>query len=557
MRKQVWFSALAAGVLLFSACKSEDIPAQGGNDAGITETQEEGLALMLSLSEGQLEMSRAFSNSRAGYTDWSKPGDPGAINASGRPLFSSQKGQDIQRITLYFVYTDTNNDSKQKIALKKEIDREQWYTSSVSTQTGKEGRQLLVYLKKDEAESILSNVTYTVYAVGYSEDKRGTNSLGYTFTPAVGTTISSGTEFTDFNAVIASTLTDSEEVFAGQVKVKLNTNGDALIPSTSEDNGVKNVPVLSLFRQVAGISGYFTNIPAKVGDYVPTHIRLVARKKNNQVNFDMLDTNVGEIGSESQNQVNYVVNGSRTSTSAPAADAIFGEDGGDGYIVYEIDLSKWFKFGAEVSGRATFDKCDLNGDGFVGYADVKKFLTDNSGSKYTDFWSNPNAFVNGHQQGLVQGSVWAGKFVIPFTHDNTNVTLQAQLVTKNSGTVHILRSWDVAIPEADVNKSTGEEVSTGTVVNSFKDKSTKIYNIYRNHMYSIGEKNFDNGNDEGTTDPTDPTVDPDDPDVDPTVPPTDPDDPDDNDKPSDLSKGKELLLHVNSKWEKNHNMELD
>lgn len=548
MRKQVWFSALAAGVLLFSACKSEDIPAQGGNDAGITETQEEGLALMLSLSEGQLEMSRAFSNSRADYTDWSKPGDPGAINASGRPLFSSQKGQDIQRITLYFVYTDTN-DSKQKIALKKEIDREQWYTSSVSTQAGKEGRQLLVYLKKDEAAKISSSVTYTVYAVGYSEDKRGTSTLGYTFTP------SSGTEFTDFNAVIASTLTDSEEVFAGQVKVKLNANGDALIPSTSADNGVKNVPVLSLFRQVAGISGYFTNIPAKVGDYVPTHIRLVARKKNNQVNFDMLDTNVGEIGSESQDQVNYVVNGSRTSTSAPAADAIFGEDGGDGYIVYEIDLSKWFKFGAE-SGRATFDKCDLNGDGFVGYADVQKFLTDNSGSKYTDFWSNPNAFVNGHQQGLVKGSVWAGKFVIPFTHDNTNVTLQAQLVTKNSGTVHILRSWDVAIPEADVNRSTGGEVSTATVVNSFKDKSTKIYNIYRNHMYSIGEKNFDNGSDEGTTDPTDPTVDPDDPDVNPTDP-TDPDVPDPNDKPSDLSKGKELLLHVNSKWEKNHNMELD
>lgn len=84
MRKQVWFSALAAGVLLFSACKSEDIPAQGGNESANDQK------LVLNLATGGNQASRA-----------------------GRPLLSSAAGQDIDKLTLFFINEDGN------IALKK------------------------------------------------------------------------------------------------------------------------------------------------------------------------------------------------------------------------------------------------------------------------------------------------------------------------------------------------------------------------------------------------------------------------------------------------------
>lgn len=84
MRKQVWFSALAAGVLLFSACKSEDVPAQGGNESANDQK------LVLNLATGGNQASRA-----------------------GRPLLSSAAGQDIDKLTLFFI------DGEGNIALKK------------------------------------------------------------------------------------------------------------------------------------------------------------------------------------------------------------------------------------------------------------------------------------------------------------------------------------------------------------------------------------------------------------------------------------------------------
>ena len=74
MRKQVWFSALAAGVLLFSACKSEDIPAQGGNESANDQK------LVLNLATGGNQASRA-----------------------GSPLLSYAAGQDIDKLTLFFI----------------------------------------------------------------------------------------------------------------------------------------------------------------------------------------------------------------------------------------------------------------------------------------------------------------------------------------------------------------------------------------------------------------------------------------------------------------------
>ena len=65
--------------------------------------------------------------------------------------------------------------------------------------------------------------------------------------------------------------------------------------------------MITLYRQVAGISGYFKNIPANVDGDVPTHLRLVASGKNTKVLFGELDTNVGDAADKVN--VNHVMNG--------------------------------------------------------------------------------------------------------------------------------------------------------------------------------------------------------------------------------------------------------
>ena len=134
MRKQVWFSALAAGVLLFSACKSEDIPAQGGNESANDQK------LVLNLATGGNQASRA-----------------------GRPLLSSAAGQNIDKLTLFFINEDGN------IALKKEISSAEWHNGATAYD---KGMQIEISLKASNGENLTASTDgtkYTVYAVGYSE----------------------------------------------------------------------------------------------------------------------------------------------------------------------------------------------------------------------------------------------------------------------------------------------------------------------------------------------------------------------------------------------------
>ncbi len=186
---------------------------------------------------------------------------------------------------------------------------------------------------------------------------------------------------------------------------------------------------------------------------------------------------------------------------------------------------------------------------------MKKYLTDNSstvGTDYSDFWKNPNAGLNDRNQSLVRGSVWAGKFVIPFKLVTGKQTLQLQLICKDAKSTHIMKYWNINVDKANLSTGSnpGTDVSTGTVANNLYDVSTSIYNIYRNHTYSIGAKKFNNANEDNTDDPdpnpTDPT-DPDDPDPDPNP----------DEQPSELDKGQDLIIRVNSNWEANHDMTLD
>lgn len=499
MRKNLFLVSGLLAATLFTACNNEEISMpQGDNEA----SQE----LVLALSDGSLNMARS-SNAFARAAAAAGIGDAGAINAFGRPLYSSMASQYIQNIKIYFVDKDGN------IARVVNVDKDYWKQSLAYNN----GRKLTISLKGDEKLPATEQGTeYTVYAMAYSNDH------GYdTVVPSLET--AKGATF-DAKTFSATASADPSEIFVG--KTTVTAKNSATEVSLKSGNGAA---LITLYRQVAGISGYFKNIPANVDGDVPTHLRLVASGKNTKVLFGELDTNVGDAADKVN--VNHVMNGAEAA-ALTNKDGKFAVSNKEGYVVYEIELDKWFTEG--------FANADKNKDGIVNSDDVKNGAN----------WVNPNAKVNGHVQGLVKGSVWGGKFVIPFAQTTSVPTLQLQLVQKDiDGTVNLLKYWNIKV-DATYTAASAVELPTGAIATVTGDKSKEVYNIYRNHMYSIGKKNFDNGNQK----PTEP-VDPDKP-VNP-IDPIDPTDPDENNQPGDLSKGQDLTIHVNSNWEAVHNMEID
>ena len=250
MRKKYLLGMTLMASLAFSSCTKEVFVVQDGE--GVEEIQEDGQVLTLSLATSGDITTRA-----------------------GRPLLSAQPGQDIQNITLYFV------NGENQIVLKKHIGKSEWANATAYSN----GMQLNLSLKASKDEQ-LPNGNYTVYAIGYSD-----NSDYGTFTPENpsetwnitdaktegGTTYATFTA-SDFSAVLTGGR-DAEEIFAGIAKVTATTiDGNNCLVATKDGGSYtkKEVPTIVLNRQVAGLTGYFTNIPDKVGDAIPTRVRLVA-----------------------------------------------------------------------------------------------------------------------------------------------------------------------------------------------------------------------------------------------------------------------------------------
>lgn len=543
MRKHWVFSALAAGVLLFSACKSEDVPAQGGNESANDQK------LVLNLATGGNQASRA-----------------------GRPLLSSAAGQDIDKLTLFFI------DGEGNIALKKEISSAEWHNGATAYD---KGMQIEISLKGSNGEALTASTVgtkYTVYAVGYSERTAYNNGF-------LNGSLTKDAAFTQTDNFWAQTAENTgEEIFAGEAKITAIQNGstnETCLIQTSEsgatypESPAMAVPSIVLNRQVAGVTGYFTNI--RTGKMTagtgltaePVKLRLVASGRNNRVKFENLVS--GE--TTTSTTVNYVINGAQNGDLDNAkVDARFlNSSTNDAYVVYEVNLADWFNYGGE-SGRSTFADCDLNGDGVVGFEDAIAYVYGKGNvaklqgddlkntwseaiqgkkvsigaepsevqcNKLSDFWAIP---ASNKGQQLVAGSVFAGEFLIPFAQATGKNTFELQLLDKDG---QILDHWNVRIPEDEMYTSTNvPSPSTGTIISAKYDISTSIYNVFRNHVYSLGLKAQDT--DGGPVDPTDPVT-----------PDPKPEPDDDKDEPSDLSVGQNLLINVNDQWEIIHQMEID
>lgn len=445
MKKGMFF-ALAASSLLFSACSSDDavVSTEGQNEA-----------------VQQIVLQVASS------------GD-GLTTRAGRPLYSSQALQTIQnvRVVIY--------DATTKEIVK---DATQDWTKSTTYNNHGHGRQFTLTFKGDQR---LNAGNYKVMAVGYSNESDYNYSLDAT--NAVGHTYSAITATLKANKV-------AEEVFAGDAELKIGDDKKITNLTSGEENGV----AVTLHRQVAGSFGYFQNIPASVNGKIAKTLRLVVRDKNDMLTFKDFNSLFTTTGSTIQ----YYVNGSKSTDAALTSDAQF-KDGGEGYVLYSIDLNTWFPNG------------DENKDGLLNAQDAS--------------WKRPD---NVKTQ-VVKGSVFGSNFVIPFNYAEGKNTMELQLLDAKN---NIIKTWTVSIPESDVNK---------VAANGATDESASIFNVVRNHMYNLGVK-ISNGT-PTDPDPSNPTPDPD-PDPKPNPDPG-------KDEPEDLTKSQNLILKVNDNWEAIHKMEL-
>lgn len=449
MKKGMFF-ALAASSLLFSACSSDDavVSTEGQNEA-----------------VQQIVLQVASS------------GD-GLSTRAGRPLYSSQALQTIQHVRVV-IYDATTN----AIVKDKTLD---WKDSKTYDN---HGRQLTLTYKGTER---LDEGSYKVMAVGYSDNSDYTYSLDVTSADAL-----SGT-YSGITATLKEGKKDAEEVFAGDADLKIGVDKNITNFTSGEKNGV----AVTLHRQVAGSFGYFSNIPAKVGEKTAATLRLVVRGKNDKLTFNNFNSSFTANGATGST-IKYYVNGS-TSTGAALATTDKFSNGDNGYVLYSIDLKTWFP------------QLDENGDGVLNAQDAS--------------WKRPGDV----KTQVVKGSVFGSNFVIPFNLTSGKNTMELQLL---DGAGDIIKKWTVSIPEADVNK---DDTKGAT------DESAYIFNVVRNHMYNLGVKTST-----GTTttpDPSNPTPDPD-PDPKPTPDPG-------KDEPEDLTKSQNLILKVNDNWEAIHKMEL-
>ena len=450
MKKGMFF-ALAASSLLFSACSSDDavVSTEGQNEA-----------------VQQIVLQVASS------------GD-GLTTRAGRPLYSSEALQTIQNVCVV-IYKD---DATKTIVKKTKLN---WKDSK---KYDNHGRQFTLTYKGNER---LSEGNYKVMAVGYSDGSDYTYSLDVTSETAL------AGSYSDLTATLKTGKKDAEEVFAGDAALTINADKKITILTNGEENGV----AVTLHRQVAGSFGYFQNIPAKVDGKTAKTLRLVVRDKNDMLTFNNFNSSFTEAGATGST-IKYYVNGSK-SAAAPSSDALF-KDGGNGYVLYSIDLNTWFPGG------------DNNKDGLLNAEDTN--------------WKRPDDV----KTQVVKGSVFGSNFVIPFNYAEGKNTMELQLLDAEN---NIIKTWTVSIPTADVNT----DATNGNVA----DVNASIFNVVRNHMYNLGVKTST-----GTTTPPDPSN----PDPEPTPDPKPTPDPG-TDEPEDLTKSQNLILKVNDNWEAIHKMEL-
>ena len=401
-------------------------------------------------------------------------GDRATRAAADRTLESEAAGQSIEKVTLVVRSQDDGAD-KNKVVYIHTLDN--WNDTATDYDTNGHGKKLTFTIPKADK---LGAGSYVVTAVGYNE---GNYNLKW---PAKG-------EVLDKN-ITATTPTGAEakEVFAGEQK--FNVTADKKIEGTDASKAIQSVDV-TLHRQVAGAYGYFTSIPAKIGETDVASIRMVSRSKNTVLTFGSFNSSF----TTTDANVMYMVNG-----SVPATKTAKFLNGDEANVLFSAKITDWFPNGDD-NKDGVYDKNDSN-------------------------WEKPNGYTGSY----LKGSVFASNFIVPFSATQGKSTLELQLL---DATGNVLYAWPVKLDASnDQIGKTGETASANLsdpITTMGFAETADVFSLFRNHIYSIGIHKQRTS----TTDPETP------------VPGTD--------QPTDLSKIQNVVIRVNDNWEALHHMSID
>lgn len=441
MKKYFISGAMLAGLMSLAACSNDEGVVADNNGA-----------------EQQFTITLASSGDRATRAA-----------AADRTLESEAAGQSIEKVTLV-VRSVSEGADKNKVVYTHTL--ENWNGTATDYNTDGHGKKLTFTIPKADK---LGAGNYVVTAVGYNDGNYNDLSL-----PNKGDVLAKN--------ITATTPTDAEakEVFAGEKEFSVK---DGKIEGTK---AIQNVDV-TLHRQVAGAYGYFTSIPAKIGDTDVASIRMVSRSKNTVLTFGSFNSSF----TTTDANVKYVVNGSVTATQT----AKF-LNGDEANVLFSANITDWFP-GGDKNNDGVYDKNDAN-------------------------WTKP---ITGS---YLKGSVFASNFIVPFSATQNKSTLELQLL---DATGNVLYAWPVKLDASNAQIGvTGETASAnllGTSTAMGFAETADVFSLFRNHIYSIGIH-------KQGTDPTNP---------DKPVPGTD--------DPTDLSKIQTVVIRVNDNWEALHHMSID
>ena len=443
MKKYFISGAMLAGLLSLAACSNDEGVVADNNGA-----------------EQQFTITLASSGDRATRA------------AADRTLESEAADQSIEKVTLV-VRSQDDGEDKNKVVYIHTLDN--WNGTATDLDPNGHGKKLTFTIPKADK---LGAGSYVVTAVGYNEGN-------YTLSlPNKGDVV-------DKN-ITATTPTGAEakEVFAGEQK--FSVSAEKKIEGTDANKAIQSVDV-TLHRQVAGAYGYFTSIPAKIGETAVASIRMVSRTKNTVLTFGSFNSSF----TTTDANVMYMVNG-----SVPATKTAKFLNGDEANVLFSAKIADWFP-GGDQSKDGVYDKKDIN-------------------------WKN-------HYEGkanYLKGSVFASNFVIPFSATQGKSTLELQLL---DATGNVLYAWPVKLDTGNEQIGKTGWVASADLFGTGSDTSFKetadVFSLFRNHIYSIGIHKQD------TTDPETP------------VPGTD--------EPTDLSKIQNVVIRVNDNWEALHHMSID
>ncbi len=412
MKKYFISGAMLAGLMSLAACSNDEGVVADNNGA-----------------EQQFTITLASSGDRATRA------------AADRTLESEAAGQSIEKVTLVVRSQDDGAD-KNKVVYIHTLDN--WNDTATDYDTNGHGKKLTFTIPKADK---LGAGSYVVTAVGYNE---GNYKLKL---PAKGDVL-------DKN-ITATTQAGAEakEVFAGEQEFTVK---DGKIDGTDGSKAIQSVDV-TLHRQVAGAYGYFTSIPAKIGETDVASIRMVSRSKNTVLTFGSFNRSF----TTTDANVMYMVNG-----SVPAGKTAKFLNGDEANVLFSAKITDWFP-GGDKNNDGVYDKKDTN-------------------------WTK-------HYSGsYLKGSVFASNFIVPFSATEGKSTLELQLL---DATGNVLYAWPVKLDASnDQIGKTGETASANLsdpITAMGFAETADVFSLFRNHIYSIGIHK------QGTTNPdkTDPGID--------------------------------------------------